>query len=55
MTNTEVYLFLDDVREPKQAYTYTKLDLFKDKSWVVVRNFEEFKDYIENNIFIATQ
>lgn len=46
---TQIYLFLDDVREPIQAFTYTKLNIFRDKDWAIVRNFEEFKTYIETN------
>jgi hypothetical protein len=43
------YLFLDDVHMPIDAYGYTKFELFKDKEWDVVRNYNEFVRYIEEN------
>ena len=44
-----VFLFLDDIREPEQAFEYTKEEMFLNKKWEVVRNFDEFKNHIETN------
>jgi hypothetical protein len=33
---------LDDVRDPLDAFAYTKWSGFLDKEWVIVRNYEEF-------------
>ena len=44
-----VYLFLDDIREPEHAFEYTKQEMFLKQKWEVVRNFDEFKSFIENN------
>lgn len=44
-----VFLFLDDIREPEQAFEYTKQEMFLTKKWEVVRNFDEFKSHIETN------
>ena len=44
-----VFLFLDDIREPEHAYEYTKQEIFLKQKWEVVRNFDEFKSYIEKN------
>lgn len=43
------YLFLDDFREPKDAFYYTGQNLYLTKSWCVVRSYEEFVKYIEEN------
>jgi hypothetical protein len=43
------FLFLDDIREPKDAFTYTKQEIFLTEEWEVVRNFDEFKTHIINN------
>ena len=42
-------LFLDDERMPKNAFTYTKNQLYLDLDWVVVRNYDEFVSYIKEN------
>lgn len=44
-----VFLFLDDIREPEHAFEYTKEEMFLNKKWEVVRNFDEFKSHIETN------
>jgi len=44
---TNVFLFLDDIREPQQAYPYTRQSMFIHKEWEIVRNFDEFKQHIE--------
>lgn len=41
------YLFLDDVREPRDAFEYTQQDMFKTETWDVVRNYQEFVGKIE--------
>lgn len=43
-------LFLDDIREPKDCLSYMKynLDDYREEGWDIVRNFDEFKKYIEN-------
>lgn len=43
------FLFLDDIREPEQAFKYTKEKMFIEKNWDVVRNYDEFVAYIETN------
>ena len=43
------FLFLDDIREPKDAFEYTKQTMFVDKDWHVVRNYNEFVQWIESN------
>ena len=35
-------LFLDDIRNPEDAYSYTKFDKFKTDQWHVARNYEQF-------------
>jgi hypothetical protein len=45
----KTFLFLDDIRNPENAFEYTKQRMFIDKQWVVVRNFDEFKSHIETN------
>ncbi len=32
-----------------QAYEYTKQEMFLKRKWELVKNFDEFKSYIENN------
>lgn len=49
MKDTLVFLFLDDIRDPEHAFGYTKQEMFVSQKWVVVRNFEEFKNHIESN------
>ena len=46
---SDVFLFLDDIREPEHAFEYTKEEMFLNKKWEVVRNFDEFKKHIETN------
>jgi hypothetical protein len=43
---TEVMLFLDDLRHPREAYSYTKQDMFIKKKWHIVRDYEEFCEFI---------
>lgn len=46
---SDKYLFLDDVRMPEDAYEYTKFELLREKEWDVVRSFNAFIWYIEEN------
>lgn len=46
---SDVFLFLDDVREPEHVYEYIKQEMFIKQKWEIVRNFDEFKKYIETN------
>jgi hypothetical protein len=39
-------LFLDDFRFPYDAYKYTHQSIYKEKEWVIVRNYDEFVNYI---------
>lgn len=43
------YLFLDDLRYPKEAHTYTGKRIFIKKKWDIVRNYNQFVEYIEKN------
>jgi len=55
-TVLDKYLFLDDIREPKHAFEYTRQEMFLRQNWEVVRNFDEFKTYISDNglpVFIS--
>ena len=46
---SDVYLFLDDIREPLQAFEYTKQYIFIQNEWEVVKNYNEFVNFIEVN------
>lgn len=43
------FLFLDDIRHPEDAYEYTKQMMFFTNVWHVVRNYNEFVEWIEKN------
>jgi hypothetical protein len=43
------FLFLDDVRNPIHAFSYTKENMFIELNWEIVRNYNEFTDWIINN------
>lgn len=50
------FLFLDDMRDPEHSFEYTREEMFIKQKWEVVRNFDEFKKYIETNgmpVFIS--
>jgi hypothetical protein len=49
MTNVKktYKLFLDDIREPKHAFAYTRFGMFLNDDWVVVRTYNEFITYIK--------
>ncbi len=42
-------LFLDDERNPEAVFNYTKLDIYKNLHWVIVRNYNEFINNIIKN------
>lgn len=44
-----IYLFLDDVRDPIHAFGYTNFGPFVTKEWEIVRNYDEFVNYIKTN------
>jgi hypothetical protein len=46
MEITKRLLFLDDIRYPIEAYHYTKQDIFLRKDWYIVRNYEQFVNWI---------
>jgi len=46
MELTKRLLFLDDIRDPKDAYTYTKKEVFQREDWHIVRNYQAFADRI---------
>jgi hypothetical protein len=56
MTKERTYnLFLDDMREPSDAFSYTQDPAYVDKEWVVVRNYVEFvqeisERYLKNEL-----
>jgi len=35
-------LFLDDIRDPIHAFGYTRLDMFLDDDWIIVRDYTDF-------------
>lgn len=49
MELTKRLLFLDDIRYPIEAYHYTKQDIFLRKDWHIVRNYEQFINWIIEN------
>jgi len=46
MELTKRLLFLDDIRNPKEVYQYTKQEVFQREDWHIVRNYQEFVDRI---------
>lgn len=42
-------LFLDDVRNPIDAWSYTGFLPFTENDWKIVRNYDQFTDYIVRN------
>jgi hypothetical protein len=46
---SSVFLFLDDIQDPKQVFDYTQKQIFITQKWEIVRSFEEFKSHIETN------
>jgi hypothetical protein len=48
MTNND-YLFLDDIRDPKDVFKYTNDPMYDQQTFVIVRNYDEFVNYINTN------
>jgi hypothetical protein len=46
---TPSYLFLDDLRIPSEAYSYSFNPVFLDNEWEIVRNYDEFVEWISQN------
>ncbi|WP_294302925.1 cyclic-phosphate processing receiver domain-containing protein [uncultured Chryseobacterium sp.] len=46
MELTKRLLFLDDIRYPKNAYPYTKQEIFQKEGWYIARNYQAFVDRI---------
>lgn len=40
-------LFLDDIRNPQDAYLYTKIPQYLAFEWHVARNYDEFVKFVE--------
>lgn len=49
MKTTKTLLFLDDIRWPIEAFQYTKNEIFLEKEWSIVRNYQQFVDWIIEN------
>ena len=50
----KTYLFLDDFRVPTDCVNYMRLRvddsaMYSRESWIIVRNYEDFVDYITHN------
>jgi hypothetical protein len=43
------FLFLDDIRHPYDVYEYTHQIIFLQEKWEVVRNYNEFVEWITKN------
>ena len=43
------YLFLDDLRIPSEAYSYSFNPVFLEKDWIIVRSYTEFVEWITQN------
>jgi len=41
-------IFLDDERIPQDARKHTGNDIYNQEDWILVRSFDEFKEYIQN-------
>lgn len=37
-------LFLDDLRQPVEAYEITKLSMYKEKDWTIAITYQEFEN-----------
>jgi len=42
-------LFLDDIRDPKEAFSYTGFQDFLKDDWKIVRNYDQFIGFIGRN------
>jgi hypothetical protein len=43
------FLFLDDIRQPHDAFEHTQQTMFLHKKWEVVKNYNEFINWITKN------
>ena len=43
------YLFLDDMRNPKDVFSYYKERVYVERRWDIVRDYNEFVEWIEEN------
>lgn len=43
------FLFLDDIRQPYDAFEHTQQTMFLEKKWEVVKNYNEFVEWITKN------
>lgn len=43
------FVFLDDIRNPKDCFYYTNNPIYTDLNWIIVRNYDEFVNDILNN------
>lgn len=42
-------IFLDDLRDPKDAFAHTNQLMFLEWEWTVIRSFDEFAEWIHAN------
>ena len=42
-------LFLDDIRNPSDAYSYTGFKPYVEEHWKIVRNYDQFVNFITRN------
>jgi len=49
MEDKKYYLFLDDVRYPEKNCEYMNNKIYTDLDWVIVRNYNQFVDYVTEN------
>ena len=47
--STSYNVFLDDYRQPQDAYGHTRMMEYLEEKWVVVKNYVEFVDLIVEN------
>ena len=47
--SNSINLFLDDLREPEEAFDHTNEGMFEAWQWTTVRNYEEFTKWIQEN------
>ena len=45
------YVFLDDIRYPKDVFNYIPNPIYIEKEWVIVRSYDEFiNDVLDNGL-----
>lgn len=42
-------LYLDDLRVPKDSFSYTKNPIYTDLEWIIVRTYDDFVKYVTIN------